>query len=310
MSLPQVSPAKYGIVFLPFQTASLLDVHTGVIEEALRNHEQVIIALPVRRITPSKRSPLSFTVRETMIKHIYQEQVIVVAVPDTKYVEDKITALETAVCAPFSEMRGKVVLYTTEKFANLYKGKWKVEIVPDVLNLEEQDRRDTIPGALQSFGMVYALNAMFPISWSTVDICIFRKVKGKIMILLGKKPGERGWRFPGGFKDREDPNYETAVFRESGEEILRQDVDPTTVLTEPFYIGSLNINDWRYEDEIDGITTLFYGIEFTGTDDQIEANDDIAESQWFELEALVEDVMEGEHKKLLAILKKKGLPNA
>ena len=308
MSLPSISSAKYGVIFLPFQTHFLSDVHAGVIDDAIQAHEHVIIALPVRRITPSKRSPLTFQVRERLITQTYGD-VTIVAVPDTKYPEDKIKALENAVRAPFSEMRGSVALYTSDTFASLYTtngGKWKTTIVPDILKCEEQARRlaqkAPVVNTDQVLGIIQGLNQQFPISWSTVDICIYRRVAGKTMILLGKKPGERGWRFPGGFKDREDPSYEVAVLREAGEEILRQDVDPKTVMREPEYIGSLNINDWRYVDEIDGITTLFYAIEFTGTDDQIEANDDIAESQWFAVDQLTEDIMEGEHKKLLALM--------
>jgi hypothetical protein len=119
--------------------------------------------------------------------------------------------------------------------------------------------------------------------------------------LFGKKPGEKGWRFSGGFKDRNDPNFEAAVWREAGEEVLKKGkngnpvVDPQTVFDAPQYICSRNVNDWRYKGELDGITTLFYLINFTGDESLIEANDDLAETAWFELSQLCQADIEGEH---------------
>jgi hypothetical protein len=69
----------------------------------------------------------------------------------------------------------------------------------------------------------------------------------------------------------------------------------TNVFTEPVYITSRNVNDWRYRGELDGITTAFYEIEFTGTDDQVHAADDLGEVKWFAFEDMKREDMEGEH---------------
>lgn len=314
MSLPLTSPTpRYGVIFAPFQTAGILDEHISIVELSTRQHDITIIALPVRRVTPSKNSPLNFIARQRMIAEVYGD-VIVVAVPDTKYPGDKVKALEAAVRAVFSEMRGKARLYTDPQFAELYKangGKWELK-EEDFLAVELKHRNDVKNkigdygvGLDYRLGVIQGLNTQFPISWSTVDICISRiRIDGAKYILLGKKPGEHGWRFPGGFKDRVDPNYETAVLREAGEEILQEGIDPNAVLKPPVYIGSMNVKDWRYADEIDGITTLFYGVEFCGTNEDIKAGDDLAEAEWFKLSEVTPEMMEGEHVHLYNMLMK------
>jgi bifunctional NMN adenylyltransferase/nudix hydrolase len=127
-------------------------------------------------------------------------------------------------------------------------------------------------------------------------------ILGAKCVLLGKKPGENGWRFPGGFKDRGDMNFETAVWREAGEEVLRPGTDIEKSLTYPKYIGSRNINDWRYRDEIDGVTTMFYETSFIGNPEDVLAGDDLGETAWFDLSLVTPDMMEGEHVHLLKML--------
>ena len=312
-NLPGDNTKPIGVIYAPFQSAVIPDVHRKAIEEAEKRHETVVIALPVRRITPSKVSPLDFRTRQEMIMNSYYN-LLVVPVEDQKYSKNKVWALETAVRAPFSEFRG-ADLYLDAEFEPTYKehGKWSVWDTYDFVPRESAARKGSklfpvhhkMLDMSEAFrhGIIYGLTNQFPISWSTVDICIKRVIDGKTYILLGKKPGEYGWRFPGGFKDRADTSYEIAVHREAGEEVLKEGIAPIAALTPPKYIGSVNINDWRYVKEIDGITTLFYQVQFVGVDDQIKAGDDLADTEWFELADLNEVIMEGEHVKLLRMLR-------
>lgn len=320
MSLPK---EPIGIIYLPFQTQSIPHEYISLVEEAIQNHQKVIIALPVRRITPSKRSPLDFFTRLRMIQEQFGSMVTVVAVGNEKYEDRMVSVFEAAVKAPFSEMRGKVVLYTDKAFGEIYLakgGKWRLELVPDALEIEEKLRKTASPNEFDErdeqwmyrVGVIAALRAQFPISWSTVDIAIRRIVMvdreapphEKIMYLLGRKPGEHGWRFPGGFKDMEDESYEVAVWREAGEEVLKEGVEKEKALTYPTYIGSRRINDWRYRGEIDGITTLFYQVTFIGNEEDIQAGDDLGDAKWFDFDEITEEMLEGEHVHLFRMLKK------
>ena len=247
--------------------------------------------------------------------------VYIVPVPDTKYPENKVKALEAAVKVLFSEpFHG--VLHTSEAFGKLYEangGKWELgrNQFPSTVLLEEEIARldctsTTMADASFRRGMIAAMRSQFPISWPTVDMAIRREINdplgaGKqVLYLFGKKPGEKNWRFAGGFKDRKDKSFEESTYREGGEEVLVEGVDPQKVFEPPYYISSRNVNDWRYADEPDGITTHFYGMNFIGTDDQIKANDDLADAKWFAIDekygkeiTITPDMVEGEHKFLL-----------
>jgi ADP-ribose pyrophosphatase YjhB (NUDIX family) len=140
------------------------------------------------------------------------------------------------------------------------------------------------------------MNNVRPISWTTVDMAIRWVTEDqKVVYLMGKKPGELGWRFPGGFKDRFDLSLEDTVLREAGEEVLKYDIDPKLAFGTPKYLSSQNVDDWRYEGETDGITTVFYLVDFIGTANDIKAGDDLAATAWFELANLKPADIETEH---------------
>ena len=319
-----------GVFFVPFQVVSLPEQHRVVLENLFKNFNSVVIALKVRRVTPTKNAPLDFATREEMIRAYLgpkSKSVYVVPVVDKKYPEDQVTALDNAVAAVFSEGR-KTYLFTDSDFGELYKQHGgRMTISPGTtqkfLLYEEYDRLGVVNASLspssEEFrrGLVFGLNSQFPISWPTIDMAIRRVVTvdreapphEEVRYLFGKKPGEKNWRFPGGFKDREDPNFEAAVWREGGEEVLKKKpgtqtpiVEPSTVFTFPRYITSRNVGDWRYRGEKDGITTLFYQVTFTGTEDQIMAGDDLCDAAWLTLPEVRKQGIEGEHIYLLDAL--------
>ena len=309
-----------GVFFVPFQTVTIPQPHRDTLEQMFKNFNAVVIALKVRRVTPTKNAPLDFSAREEMIRAYLgpkQKPVFIVPVVDKKYPHDQVAALDNAVTALFSEGR-KLYLFTDSDFVNLYKENGgKMTISPGTAQMfsmfEEGERMSHVdaPVSLSSEefrrGLVYGMNSQFPISWPTIDMAIRRVVlvnreappHGEIRYLFGKKPGEKGWRFPGGFKDREDPNFEAAVWREGSEEVLKKGVEPQNVFTFPRYITSRNVGDWRYRGEKDGITTLFYQVTFTGTEDQIMAGDDLCDSAWLTLDEVRKQGIEGEHIYLL-----------
>jgi NUDIX domain len=302
-----------GVFYVPFQTAEVPDLHGHALSMLLNDYQHVVVALPVRRVTPTKNAPLDYAAREAMIRHYngnISHYVHVVPVVDKKYPKDKVAALESAVKSLFSNFPGPVTLFTDSAFDNLYNengGAWKVR-VDAYLEVEQNQRYKVLHSANVADvnfrrGVISGMMNQFPISWPTVDMAIRREVvvdreappHTKVLYLFGKKPGENGWRFPGGFKDRSDPNFETAVLREGGEEVLKKDVKPEDVFERPHYISSRNVKDWRYKGEPDGITTLFFQLNFIGTEDQIKAGDDLCDAQWFCLEDMNPETIEGEH---------------
>ena len=327
MALPNPNPIKtpVGVLYFPFQTASVISGHTELLTLAFYTHDIVIVALPVSKISPSKTSPLFFAERREMIETYcsvnFDYKVVVIPVPERKYDKDRISQLHNAVSAPFHSL-GAVTLYAPDEYIEMYTangGTWNtsradLRFSTSVLAQEAEHRKSTkadsseLCDSAEAFrrGIIFAQNQRFPISWMTVDIAIRRVIDGKTMYLLGKKPGERNWRFPGGFKDRSDTCLEMSVIREAAEEVLNDTVTVASgVFTEPIYVASRNINDWRYRNEDDGITTVFFEVTFMGDDDQLCAGDDLAgESlQWHDINLLDPTQMEGEHAHLLKALK-------
>jgi bifunctional NMN adenylyltransferase/nudix hydrolase len=128
-------------------------------------------------------------------------------------------------------------------------------------------------------GMIYAVSQRHPAVYPTVDIAIFNAEKNQL--LLGKKPNETRYRFPGGFVDPADPNFETAARREAAEECGPLE------LSEMQYIGSRQVDDWRYQRTEDRICTTLFAC--TLQDGVPTASDDLAELRWFDITEITQN---------------------
>ncbi len=121
-------------------------------------------------------------------------------------------------------------------------------------------------------GVIWAMHNQYDKVFPTVDIAILNDTGTEM--LLGRKPTETKFRFIGGFSDVKSPTYEADARREVAEETGIE-------ITDPVYIGSTLIDDWRYRGEKDKIKTLFFVA--THMYGQVGADDDIAEVRWFKL---------------------------
>lgn len=301
-----VGPSEVAVIYLPFQLPRI-DLYETLLREILSKHTYVVFALPISKVSPTKHCPLSFSMREQMIRSSLSQYVNIVAVPNEKYFENQVKALHTAVENIW--LTRQIHLYTDTAFLEAYNGSWIVSKIQiderPIQNLIGKQLLLDIKDPQEAFrtGIIHAMNSQWPINWLTVDMAIIRRVDKKVQVLLGKKPGEKKWRFVGGFKDRKDATIEDAVLREGGEEALISGINPRDVFKTPTYISSRNVNDWRYRNELDGITTVFYQVEFIGTEDQLKAGDDIEEIHWFGIDILHDYDFEGEHSLLFQDLK-------
>jgi bifunctional NMN adenylyltransferase/nudix hydrolase len=121
--------------------------------------------------------------------------------------------------------------------------------------------------------------------------------------MLGRKRGQSGFRFIGGFSDPNSETFEDDARREVLEE-------SHIILSEPEYICSMKIDDWRYSHATDCIKTTFWIGDRIGGSPQ--ADDDIEEIRFFNIEDFIYekgyapfgtpynvDNIVGEHKKLM-----------
>lgn len=298
---------KVGVLYAPFQMPCLTPggMHYRVMETMFKAHATVCVVLPVKRFPASAVSPLGFAMRQQMIQKVFPSAIVLPLV-DQKYPENVVKELEGLIASAIPiQNHNSIRLYADTDFNTLYRnngGVWEYDSpfqgnsFLSVEGLLRNDVESFVPNddtnEVFRRGVIYGLSRLYPVSWMAVDIAITRMMEGREQLLLGKKPGEKGWRFPGGFKDRADNGLEPAVYRETKEEVSIQD------LTAAQYIGSRNVDDWRYRGEKDGITTAFFQTEYYGTED-IRAGDDLAEVRWFEMSELDTEMMEGEHSVLL-----------
>jgi bifunctional NMN adenylyltransferase/nudix hydrolase len=134
--------------------------------------------------------------------------------------------------------------------------------------------------------------------YATVDIAVLKY--GDSQVLLGKKHNSTQWRFPGGFSDPADDNYEAAARRELQEECGDIEINDLQ------YIGSAKIDDWRYRSEEDKIITLFFKAQWVFGNEK--ASDDLKELAWFQIKELTTMIKNGtlakEHHVLVNMLLK------
>lgn len=270
-----------GVIVGRFQVDALHSGHQDLINRVYKKYPRTIIALGCTRISPTKRNPLDFVTRSKMIMLEYPDAVVIPVFdnPSNKAWSEDLDKRIREV-APY----GEVFMYGgRQSFIPSYKGRFKtveMDVESSCSGTEIRERIAGCPRPSEDFraGVIYANYNRYPACYPTVDIAIVKENKE---ILLGKKPGEELWRFPGGFVGPLE-TFEEAARREAIEECGDISIDDFT------YICSMPINDNRYAKEDDKITTTFFRADFQFG--RVEASDDLDEVKWYKLNSLTEGV--------------------
>ena len=144
----------------------------------------------------------------------------------------------------------------------------------------------------------------YPVSLHTVDMAILRITYAhEIEILLGRKPGQSLFQFPGGFMD---PG-ETA--EQAAERELKEETCLELTFTRKHYLGSFFIDDPRYKDTPHKITSSLFG-QFITHDISLntKASDDLEEIRWFKFSSLESLPLKSFHSTFIDVIMKE-LPN-
>lgn len=279
-----------------FQVPEMNVAYRKLIESIKEKHGDVILVLAVPGIPVSMVNPLPLQSRITMIEEAFRGLKIL-SLKDHPLDEAWSRNLDELLNEKISGDRF-VIYGTRERFINQYRGKHKTAELPD-----EETERPSVEEEPSSIafrkGMVHASGKRYPAVFPTVDVAVFRNNRSQI--LLGKKDADGKWRLIGGFADPTDEGFTAAAKRELHEECGEIET------SELVYEGSFKIDDWRYRFEQDKIISTLFSTDYISG--EIQAQDDVAELDWFpiaELPNLIkEDKTAREHAQMFRDLLKK-----
>jgi len=278
-----------------FQVPRLHKAHLDLIRGVQKEHEKVIIFLGMSPARVTRNNPLDFESRKQMLLREFPD-VNVLYIKDCPSDEAWSKNLD----AQIEDLVGPtstVVLYGgRESFIDHYYGRHRTCELEQEVYVSGTDIRKQIGTRVKGSpefreGVIWAAYNQYPRCFPTVDVAIWDSEHEKL--LMARKPGEKLHRFIGGFAQGR-ATYEVEARREVSEEAHIE-------ISDPKYIGSCMIDDWRYRRELDQIVTMLF--EATHLFGKPTPDDDICELKWFEYDKLQEQDLVKEHRPLFKMLK-------
>lgn len=274
-----------GVLVGRFQVPELHEGHRDVLDHVARSHDKFIVFLGNNATQIATASnPLDFVARKQMIEAEYPEAIVL-------YIEDmwsdelwsrKLDEQIKNICGP----RQTVMLYgSRDSFISHYTGKHptkELEAEKKISGTEVRKavrRRRPKNSVEWREGAVWAATQRYDTTYPTVDIAVFDQTGTRI--ILGRKPFETMWRLAGGFAEPWSETYEVDARREAGEELNIE-------ITDPEYVGSFKVNDWRYVGERDQIKTIVFAAKRLFG--ELRAGDDIEEAEEFDCDLVLENL--------------------
>lgn len=274
-----------GAIVARFQ-APIHQGHRDLIDSVVARHDKTIIVLGISPTgTSTMNNPLDYDTRRLMMHREYPNALIMFQrdnecdIQWSRELDDKLATVTT--------VGSKVTLYgSRDSFVKHYHGKHDIKVLEpecDISSTEVRSKlRETADKNHPQFieGAIHSTQNQYPTAYPCVDIAIIDRDKNRI--LLGRKPNETLWRFPGGFVDPEKGNMKFgAMERNAKREAMEEtglEVDNLT------YVGTRFIDDWRYRGERDAIVTTFFTADFIyGV---AKAGDDLEVVQWFDFNSI------------------------
>lgn len=270
-----------GVMIGRFQVPELHEGHRDVLDYVAERHDKKLLILGnADHGMATESNPLDFTARKQMIESEYPEF-------DYFYIKDEWSneywsrKLDELIRGAVSPGQSVLLYGSRDSFIPHYKGKYPTQELEADFKISgteiraEIKRKRPTNSADWRMGATHAAGRRFPTTYPTVDVVVYDEDKKHIVLV--KKPNEPFWRIPGGFAEPSSETYEADARREVEEET-------NLSITDPVYIGSRKIDDWRYRGERDKIKTLlFVAKKMFG---ELRAADDVEFAEWFKIDTL------------------------
>lgn len=274
-----------GVIVGRFQVPDLHEGHRDVLDYVAGRHDKVILFLGLTDTGISTESnPLDFMARKQMIEAEYPEFSILY-IKDMWSDEIWSKRLDEQIATVCSPMQSVMLYGSRDSFLDHYQGRHpKQELEADFkvsgTEIRTQIKRNRPVNSPEwRMGATWAAQARFPVTYPTVDIAIFNEAADQLLVV--KKPHEPLWRLPGGFAEPSSESFEADARREAQEET-------NLSITDPKYVGSFKIDDWRYRGERDKIKTLLFVAKKMFGD--VRADDDVEHAKWMDVTVLGQNV--------------------
>lgn len=283
-----------GVIVGRFQVHELHQAHKDLIQHVFDNHEKVIIFLGLSPLPVSVNNPLDFESRKQMILAEFPEAIVLYC-KDTVSDEVWSRKLDEMIQDVLTPQQTVVLYGSRDSFISHYSGKFPTqELLQETFVSGSTTRREIARSRARATpefraGVIWASQSRFPTAYTTVDVAVF---DGK-RLLLGRKAHEKLFRFLGGFSDPNSENFEADARREVQEEA-------GVSITDPEYVGSKRVPDWRYRNEPDCIKTMLFKAQYLSG--RPAPGDDIEEIRWFSMSGLSPADIVPAHRALLAML--------
>lgn len=287
-----------GVVIGRFQIDELHEGHLALLNFVQDRYRNFLVLLGVRHSVQTAKNPLDYRVREQMIRQLYPNAVVLPVV-DQSTNESWSRHVDQQIKTAFPG-RSAILFGGPDNSLDAYSGKFTTQTVDVAVSTQHATaRREAIANAPLSSsdfraGIIYALQTQRPRTEVSVDIAALYDdpEERTLSVLLGRKPGEKLWRLPGGFVDPEDRSFKMAAYRECREEV-------GGVAGHLTYITDIISDDWRSADQDDVIhrTVLFCG--WATEKFEVQAGDDLTEAKWVNINDLNERDVVPEHNELI-----------
>jgi bifunctional NMN adenylyltransferase/nudix hydrolase len=297
-----VNKRELGVVIARFQAPSLTDAHRYLLGQVATRVSRLLVLLGVSPVPCLKKNPLEYVLREQMLRAFWHEnypngpELTILPIVDCPTDAEWVARVDSLISAV--NINGLATIYCgpdgagpTYRDAN---GLWPVEILDSMGGHASKVRENLTPRYTEDFraGVIYGIERDYVRPRMCVDVII----RGADKVLLAHKHQDRRddgreWRLIGGFVDVQDPNLETAVRREVLEETGLE-------ISEPMYVGSAQVDDWRYQNGPEGIITAVFSCEKVFG--EARASDDIDAVKWVSKDE-AERIIHPIHEHLLAL---------
>jgi bifunctional NMN adenylyltransferase/nudix hydrolase len=301
MNIPKPD-GNVGVVVGRFQVNELHEGHRNLLDWVTENYNQMIVVLGVSAICGSRSNPIPATIRAEMIRSEYPTAIIV-SLSDTRSNEQWSKNLDIVISQSITPNQKPVLFGSRDSFIPYYTGRYTTqELVGNNSEFwtgtEIRKRISESPLNHNSpqfrAGVIYGSAAVYPRCIPTVDVAVIKNES----VYLVRKHGEEKFRFCGGYAEPGNGSYEIDAKREIREEIGDIEVSKMN------YIGSYDIDDWRYRSDIDNIRTTFFMTEYVYGPIGPKDTNEIADVRMFHLtNDNIESIIVEEHKQLLQDLK-------